>query len=708
MKICPACNHQFEDTLKFCPNDGTALASPDTVPSTLPNNPKETDSLAGKLIAGRYQILARLGEGGMGAVYKAEQTMMNRTCAIKIMNPAYTQDHDAVSRFHREAQMSSKLDHPHAIHIYDFGNTEDGLLYLVMEFVEGQTLSSLLKQSGPLSLERTMTIARQAAAALEAAHKLNIVHRDLKPDNIMIAHRDNSDWVKVLDFGIAKVSGEDHRWDVTKAGMVIGTPLYMSPEQLSGDRLDPRSDIYSFALIIYQMLTGGLPFTGDNAQAVMVKRLTETPLPMATVNPRVSISATVENAIMQGLARNRDHRPYDVGTFLQLLEQAIRTTSPSAFAGTIQYVAQRGDTNPISPAATHVTGAKGPSAPASSSAPAPSPTPPTPGQPQPPVQPIGSNSAMPPIPTIPQPQGTPGQAFGAPPVPPGFGYQPGPQPGQGVGVPQSGVPQPPPSPPPPAPRKSYAGLIIGLVLVFAVLGVGGVWGIWQFVLKKDTPPVVTTDPKQPEKKPDSSSGDSKPATTTPTDPTVTTEPETPTVTANPIAGDEAAAKASYDEGLKLAKENKLSEAIVKFQEAVKAKPDYGEAHLALGTGLFALHQIPESINAYTQAIRYVTDADKKHKAHYGRGLGQWESQAFTEAAQDFKTAYENKPTEQELLVYQGFMLQLAGNTDEANTAYDTYLQSNKIGKFARYARLCRSGKARPPATLKEFDSYPLD
>ncbi|QUV97310.1 serine/threonine-protein kinase [Chloracidobacterium aggregatum] len=222
----------------------------------------------------------------MGAVYKAEQLKVNRLCAIKILSASFASDPDALARFNREAQMSSAFSHPHAVTIYDFGD-DNGLHYLAMEFVEGETLSSVLRREGPLPLARTLAIARQACAALDAAHRMNIVHRDLKPDNIMLSRRDDGDWVKILDFGIAKMAGDapQRGQDLTQAGFVVGTPLYMSPEQLAGERLDPRSDIYSLAIIIYQMLTGQLPFAGDNMQSVMVKRLTEDPLPVWKVNP---------------------------------------------------------------------------------------------------------------------------------------------------------------------------------------------------------------------------------------------------------------------------------------------------------------------------------------------------------------------------------------------------------------------------------------
>lgn len=175
------------------------------------------DPLIGRTIAGRFRIISKLGEGGMGAVYKAEQLRIARLCAIKILSASFASNPDALARFNREAQLSSSFNHPHAVTIYDFGD-DQGLHYLAMEFVEGETLSSVLRREGVVPLERTLTIARQACDALDAAHRMNIVHRDLKPDNIMLSRRNHGDWVKILDFGIAKRVGESlqHGQDLTK------------------------------------------------------------------------------------------------------------------------------------------------------------------------------------------------------------------------------------------------------------------------------------------------------------------------------------------------------------------------------------------------------------------------------------------------------------------------------------------------------------
>src|SRR5262245_57978574 len=313
MKICPRCNTKYEDKANVCNHDGVKL-------EMLPEFEAKTelaDQLVDTVLAGRFKILSKIGQGGMGAVYKAEQVRMGRICAVKVIPEEMAKNRDAIERFDREARMSALINDPHAVTVYDFGETENGMYFLAMEFVEGETLSSLLRREGVLPLKRVLKIVHQSGEALAAAHKQNIVHRDLKPDNIMIAKKESEDWIKILDFGIAKISADDSRNDLTRAGLVVGTPLYMSPEQLAGERLDPRSDVYSFALIVFQMLSGGLPFQGENAQALMVKRLTENPLPVRAINPHVSVPPGVEAAMLNALARDRNARTVNIKQFVE-------------------------------------------------------------------------------------------------------------------------------------------------------------------------------------------------------------------------------------------------------------------------------------------------------------------------------------------------------------------------------------------------------
>jgi serine/threonine-protein kinase len=295
VKICPVCSTEYGDDVRFCPNDGQTLRS--SSPGT---------DLVGQVIADRYHVLKKLGEGGMGQVYLAEHVKMGRRSAIKVMNPSMVHDPDAVARFNREAANASRITHPNVCAIYDFGETPEGLIYLAMEFVEGEPLTDVLAREGPLPLTRAAGIFLQVADALQAAHDLGIVHRDLKPDNIMLTGgRGGTDIVKVVDFGIAKaVAGGDDSQKVTKTGLVVGTPEFMSPEQLSGDPLDGRSDVYSLALVLFKMLTGALPFTASSAQETMIKRLTDDPATLADARPDLRFPAGLQETLTAALTRS--------------------------------------------------------------------------------------------------------------------------------------------------------------------------------------------------------------------------------------------------------------------------------------------------------------------------------------------------------------------------------------------------------------------
>jgi len=295
VKICPVCTTEYRDDVRFCPNDGQTLRS---------SGP--THDLVGQVLADRYHIMKKLGEGGMGQVYLAEHVKMGRRSAIKVMNPSMVHDPEAVARFNREASNASRISDAHVCAIYDFGETPEGLIYLAMEFIEGEPLTELVRREGALSLARAADIAIQVAAALQAAHDLGIVHRDLKPDNIMLTRsRDGADAVKVVDFGLAKaVGGEGGGQKVTRTGLVVGTPEFMSPEQLSGDKLDGRSDVYSLGLVLFNMLTGTLPFAADSVQEAMIKRLTDEPAELIEVRPDLHFPAGLQQVLDTALARS--------------------------------------------------------------------------------------------------------------------------------------------------------------------------------------------------------------------------------------------------------------------------------------------------------------------------------------------------------------------------------------------------------------------
>ncbi len=311
-KICPTCGTEYPLSERFCPRDGTALRS------SSPNA-----DLVGSVVHEKFHVIKKLGEGGMGAVYLAEHVKMGRKVALKVMNPGMHQDPDAIARFNREAKNASQLNHPNVCGIYDFGETPEGLIYLAMEFIEGSSLTSVIEKSGGLTAARAANIIHQAADALQVAHDYGIVHRDLKPDNIMIARaRDGSDMVKVVDFGIAKASSSDAQ-KVTKTGLVVGTPEYMSPEQLAGDKLDGRSDIYSLGLVAFNCLTGKLPFPSNSAQEAMIMRLTDQPKTLAEMRPEVAWPAELQAVMDRALARDANERYQSAAEFGRDIAKAV-------------------------------------------------------------------------------------------------------------------------------------------------------------------------------------------------------------------------------------------------------------------------------------------------------------------------------------------------------------------------------------------------
>ncbi len=319
-KVCPTCGTEYPLSERFCPRDGTALRSSNA-----------QGDLIGSIVAERYHILKKLGEGGMGTVYLAEHVKMGRKAALKVMNPGMNSDPDAIARFNREAANASRLNHANVCAIYDFGETPEGLIYLAMEFIEGESLTSIIEKNGFLPAPRAAAIIHQAADALAVAHDYGIVHRDLKPDNIMIAKdRDGSDVVKVVDFGIAKASSSDAQ-KVTKTGLVVGTPEYMSPEQLAGDKLDGRSDIYSLGLVAFNCLTGLLPFPSNSAQEAMIMRLTDQPKTLAEMKPDIDWPPELQAVMDKVLARDADERYQKSAEFGRDIAKAVENM-PAAIA----------------------------------------------------------------------------------------------------------------------------------------------------------------------------------------------------------------------------------------------------------------------------------------------------------------------------------------------------------------------------------------
>jgi serine/threonine protein kinase len=290
LKVCPQCGTEYETAARFCPSDGTAL------------RPKGSDSLVGRVLAERYHILKRIGEGGMGRVYLGEHVKMNRQCAIKVMSPALVNDHQSAARFAREASSAARIIHPNVAAVFDYGES-DGLVYLVMEYVDGEPLSDLLAREAPFALDRALDLARQIADGLGAAHELGIVHRDLKPDNILVTRtRVGREVAKVVDFGIAKAIQDGGGTDaLTRTGLVIGTPEFMSPEQLLGDPIDARSDLYALGCILHLMLTATPPFEATTREQMIKRRLSEDPASVDTLDP--GIPESVGRIVSKLLAR---------------------------------------------------------------------------------------------------------------------------------------------------------------------------------------------------------------------------------------------------------------------------------------------------------------------------------------------------------------------------------------------------------------------
>lgn len=317
-KICPTCQRSYAEDVVYCPHDGMKLRL---------DRPAGDDPMIGRVLDGRWIIEKRIGVGGMGAVYLGHQRSVDRQVAIKTLRTNLSETDDFVDRFFREARIATTINHPHSVTILDFGQDEDGTLYLAMEYLVGTLLSDRIDQ-GDLSYEEILRIGVQIASALSAAHDANIVHRDLKPDNIFLLDiPGGGTFVKVLDFGIAKVL--DAETQVTRTGQVFGTPQYMSPEQCQGHQVDGRADLYSLGCIMYELVGGRPPFSAETPMAILMAHVVNEIPPLGEL---CNVPPPVEEAIASLLAKEPQGRPANAGESRSIFERLLADLTPSVLA----------------------------------------------------------------------------------------------------------------------------------------------------------------------------------------------------------------------------------------------------------------------------------------------------------------------------------------------------------------------------------------
>jgi len=301
MLRCSQCQAELADNARFCPFCGSA-----SVVTPSPSG----DPMLGRTVNGKFRVDALLGQGGMGRVYKATHLTLERTVVLKVLHRGFSEDPSVAERFHREAKAASRLNHPNSIAVLDFGQIEDGTLFMAMEYLGGRNLAQVISEDHPIPESRVIRIGAQILSALAEAHAHGIIHRDLKPENVMVEpRREEADFVKVLDFGIAKISDPGpNEAKLTQQGLVCGTPEYMSPEQSSGRELDARSDLYSMGVILYQMLTGDLPFQANTPLGYLTAHLNQAPQPPSQKRPDLTFSPALEALVMRALSKRREER----------------------------------------------------------------------------------------------------------------------------------------------------------------------------------------------------------------------------------------------------------------------------------------------------------------------------------------------------------------------------------------------------------------
>jgi serine/threonine-protein kinase len=310
---------------------GPGLPQGEPKPPKKAPKPTELPTYIGRTIGERYKIVKKLGEGGMGAVYLAEHILIEKKVAIKVLTVERSQEY--LQRFAQEAKSASRIGHENIIDITDFGDTGDGAVFLCMEYLEGKDLGRTIRGSGPQTLDRCVRVINQVCSALEAAHGKGIIHRDLKPDNIFLVDRaGRSDFVKILDFGLARVTDLPAGQRITQHGQILGTPEYMSPEQVRGDHIDARTDVYAAGMVLYEMLTGDVPFKGVPYTVVLGMQLTAEAPPPSKVNTTGMVTAELDAVVMKALKKDPDDR-FATMKDLALALCAATGTDPRPFWG---------------------------------------------------------------------------------------------------------------------------------------------------------------------------------------------------------------------------------------------------------------------------------------------------------------------------------------------------------------------------------------
>jgi eukaryotic-like serine/threonine-protein kinase len=310
-KYCPKCFTKYPHSAKRCPQDGSFLVS------------TSDKDLTGETLDDRYTVLERIGRGGMGVVYRAEQQLIKRIVALKVLRKDIVQDESAVKRFLNEARAIASLDSRHTVTLHDFGVTQDGLLYYTMELLIGRPLSRIIRDESPVDHIRAADLILQSCRSLEEAHENNILHRDIKPDNLFVTLKKGREQLKVLDFGIAKLVGDTSMDTVTRTGMIIGTPQYLSPEQALGNAVVPASDLYSLAIVLYEMLAGKPPFAADTPMKTMWAHIRDPMPPLSATNPKAQVPRSIEAFLARSLEKEPGKRFQSVPAFAEALRKAV-------------------------------------------------------------------------------------------------------------------------------------------------------------------------------------------------------------------------------------------------------------------------------------------------------------------------------------------------------------------------------------------------